>query len=117
MHPVTLQFPSRTLEREFRREVGEASRRATRATLVIVAALYMAALAVDVPREELLHGAFYIPSALLLGVLAAYTIERYARHAFLHERAIEEERARAERLLLNVLPAGGRAGGRGVKRG
>jgi class 3 adenylate cyclase len=41
----------------------------------------------------------------VIGLLAAYTIERYARRAFLHEREATSERERSERLLLNVLPA------------
>ncbi|HUP20275.1 MAG TPA: adenylate/guanylate cyclase domain-containing protein [Gemmatimonadota bacterium] len=63
------------------------------------------ALEIGVSREEMLSGAFFIPTAIALGTLAAYTIERYARHAFLHDRAMQEERARADRLLLNILPA------------
>ena len=41
----------------------------------------------------------------VIGLLAAYSIERYARRAFLHEREATSERERSERLLLNVLPA------------
>ncbi len=216
MHPLTLRFPSDGQEREFRREMGEASRRPSRVTIFVVTFLFLiyavldravlpadvarsllgvriavglalvgvaattwhsawpafrswaivasmlvatagllaimalqgpglglpiwsgigiailgaatvfrlrvvwvvplaaavglawlaTALTTAVPREELLNGVFFIPTASILGVLAAYTIERYARHAFLHDRAVQEERARADRLLLNVLPAG-----------
>jgi guanylate cyclase len=50
-------------------------------------------------------GTVALVQTYVIGLLAAYTIERYARRAFLHEREATSERERSERLLLNVLPA------------
>ena len=49
-------------------------------------------------------GTLALIQTYVIGLLAAYTIERYARRGFLHEREAEQERERSERLLLNVLP-------------
>ncbi|HEY7472275.1 MAG TPA: adenylate/guanylate cyclase domain-containing protein [Gemmatimonadota bacterium] len=55
--------------------------------------------------ERALVGGVALLQTYVIGLLAAYTIERYARRAWLHERAAERERARSDRLLLNILPS------------
>ena len=63
------------------------------------------AIAGDLTAERVFGGTVALLVTYVIGLLAAYTIERYARRAFLHEREAERERERSERLLLNVLPA------------
>ncbi|HEY3212351.1 MAG TPA: adenylate/guanylate cyclase domain-containing protein [Actinomycetota bacterium] len=46
----------------------------------------------------------YLVSFGLLGGLAAYRTERFTRDLFLRERQVEQERARSDGLLLNMLP-------------
>ncbi|MFN2383880.1 MAG: adenylate/guanylate cyclase domain-containing protein, partial [Gemmatimonadota bacterium] len=55
--------------------------------------------------EKAIGAAATLAQTYTIGLLAAYTIERYARRGFLFEREAERERERSERLLLNVLPA------------
>lgn len=55
--------------------------------------------------ERALVGGVALFQTYVIGLLAAYTIERYARRAFLSEREAQIERARSERLLLNILPS------------
>ena len=63
------------------------------------------ALAGDLTRDRAIGGWIALGSAFVIGLLAAYTIERYARRGFLYEREAAHERERSERLLLNILPA------------
>ena len=63
------------------------------------------ALAGDLTLERAIGGWISLGSAYVIGLLAAYTIERYARRSFLYEREATRERERSERLLLNILPA------------
>ena len=46
----------------------------------------------------------YLFSFALLGGLAAYWMERFARQLFLRQRELDQERARSDGLLLNILP-------------
>jgi len=46
----------------------------------------------------------YIVSFGLLGCLAAYWMERFARDLFLRQRELDQERNRSDVLLLNILP-------------
>jgi len=46
----------------------------------------------------------YLVSFAILGGLAAYWFERFARQLFLRERELDQERLRSEGLLLNILP-------------
>jgi class 3 adenylate cyclase len=48
--------------------------------------------------------ALFLVSFGVLGGLAAYRLERFSRQVFLHERQLDEERERSDRLLLNILP-------------
>jgi class 3 adenylate cyclase len=80
------------------------------AILLLSAAFFAAwpvtlALAGDLTLERAIGGWISLGSAYMIGLLAAYTIERYARRGFLYEREATRERERSERLLLNILPA------------
>jgi adenylate cyclase len=46
----------------------------------------------------------YLVSFGILGLLAAYRTERFTRDLFLRERQLDQERARSDGLLLNILP-------------
>ena len=46
----------------------------------------------------------YLVSFGVLGLLAAYRMERFTRQLFLRERQLDEERLRSDGLLLNILP-------------
>jgi class 3 adenylate cyclase len=46
----------------------------------------------------------YLFSFALLGGLAAYWMERFTRQLFLRQRELDQERARSDGLLLNILP-------------
>jgi class 3 adenylate cyclase len=48
--------------------------------------------------------ALYLVSFGFLGLLAAYRTERFTRDLFLRERQLDQERARSDGLLLNILP-------------
>lgn len=47
----------------------------------------------------------FLVAAVLLGTFASYSIERFARVSWLEHRDVEEERARSDRVLVNVFPA------------
>lgn len=47
---------------------------------------------------------FYFVSFWVLGMVAAYTLERNTRLLFLRERQLDREHQRSENLLLNILP-------------
>lgn len=74
-------------------------------TATILAGYLAAAIAIGVPEDVLVMSSFFLTTAVILGLLAAFTIEGFARRSFLDRHALEDERARSERLLLNVLPA------------
>jgi len=58
----------------------------------------------DTPVPILLSNNLYLLGANVVGMFAAYHMELYTRRDFLQRRRLEEEEARSERLLLNVLP-------------
>lgn len=73
---------------------------------ILIIAVYEIGLAVqDAPRTLVVNNNFFLLSAALLSGLATYHLERFARLGFLHKQQIEEERARSDALLLNILPA------------
>lgn len=75
------------------------------AAAVVAGWLATVALTPDLTSEAAIGGLVSLSSAHVIGLLAAYTIERFARREFLQEREAARERERSERLLLNVLPA------------
>jgi class 3 adenylate cyclase len=82
--------------------------------------IYLGVVMVDgqATRPQLQLAVFYLSSFFVLGLIAAYTLERFTRLLFLREQQLDEERRRSEGLLRNILPAPvaqrlkGRAGGR-----
>jgi adenylate cyclase len=48
--------------------------------------------------------ALYLVTFGILGGLSAYRVERFTRDLFLRERQLDQERARSDGLLLNILP-------------
>lgn len=60
---------------------------------------------VDYPAQALRLAIPYLISANLLGMYIAYVLERSMRMDYLNRIEIAEQRQRAEKLLLNVLPA------------
>ncbi len=53
---------------------------------------------------SLVLATLYLVSFGILGFLAAYRTERFTRDLFLRERQLDQERARSDGLLLNILP-------------
>jgi class 3 adenylate cyclase len=53
---------------------------------------------------SLVLATLYLVSFGVLGGLAAYRMERFTRDLFLRERQLDQERARSDGLLLNILP-------------
>ncbi|HEY8115558.1 MAG TPA: adenylate/guanylate cyclase domain-containing protein [Actinomycetota bacterium] len=53
---------------------------------------------------SLVLATLYLVSFGILGGLAAYRMERFTRALFLRERQLDQERARSDGLLLNILP-------------
>ncbi|HEX5904028.1 MAG TPA: adenylate/guanylate cyclase domain-containing protein [Actinomycetota bacterium] len=53
---------------------------------------------------SLVLATLYLVSFGILGLLAAYRTERFTRDLFLRERQLDQERARSDGLLLNILP-------------
>jgi len=74
-------------------------------TLVTVVAYVTGSVLVGLDPEVLVMSSFFLGTVAILGPFATVTIELFARRSFLDRHALEEERARSERLLLNVLPA------------
>jgi class 3 adenylate cyclase len=75
----------------------------------VSAVLIVAYLAIGLATSEVTGGevklsSFYLVSFFFLGLIAAYVLERSTRLLFLRERQLDQERARSEGLLLNVLP-------------
>jgi len=62
------------------------------------------ALQGGVPWWEYLNSQFFLLAAVILGMFASYSIERFARRAWLAKREAEVEHEKSERVLFNVLP-------------
>ncbi|CAN5174386.1 hypothetical protein BH18GEM1_BH18GEM1_14410 [soil metagenome] len=71
---------------------------------VIIAYNLEVLLGREIGWHLLLNNNAFLFTASILGTFASYSIERYARINFLSRLQIEEERARSENLLLNILP-------------
>ncbi len=70
-------------------------------SLVVVAALRVGGAA----WSQVAYGAFFIAIANVLGTLIGYTLEKLRRLELVQQHTIEEERAKSDRLLRNMLPA------------
>jgi class 3 adenylate cyclase len=53
---------------------------------------------------EYLNSVFFLVAAVILGMFGSWSIERFSRRGWLAHREAEDERARSERVLMNVLP-------------
>jgi class 3 adenylate cyclase len=53
---------------------------------------------------EYLNSQFFLVAAVILGMFASYSIERFSRRGWLAQRAAEVEHEKSERVLFNVLP-------------
>jgi len=56
-------------------------------------------------NDVLLRHAFWLVAANVFGMFMGYQLDLFARREFVAMRALDAERARSERLLLNILPA------------
>jgi class 3 adenylate cyclase len=66
---------------------------------------YLTMFVTGLGRAPLFVSSIFQVSVSLIGMFAAYSLERALREDFLKERLLEAEREKSERLLLNVLPA------------
>ena len=73
-------------------------------TVVIFAGYQASSMAQGTPWDVAVYNSFYIVTFIIVGGFASYTLERLRRREFLRERALEEERARSDALLHNILP-------------
>ncbi len=73
-------------------------------TVVIFAGYQSASVAEGIPWDIAVYNNFYIVAFIVVGAFASYTLERLRRREFLRERALEQERARSDALLHNILP-------------
>ena len=58
----------------------------------------------DVDPVVVINNHFFFLAATILGMVASYTAERAARRSYCNARCADEERARSEGLLRNILP-------------
>jgi class 3 adenylate cyclase len=60
---------------------------------------------INPPLPTLVENNFHLFLANFLGMFANYLMEYYIRKDYCHDRILEEERDKAEQLLINILPA------------
>jgi class 3 adenylate cyclase len=72
--------------------------------LVVAAWTIQTALQGETQWWEYLNGQFFLVAAVILGMFASYSIERFSRRAWLARRDAEVEHEKSERVLFNVLP-------------
>jgi class 3 adenylate cyclase len=71
---------------------------------LILGYLVVTVATTEVERSRFVVALFYLVSFYVVGMIAAYTLERFTRLLFLRERQLDDERSRSHALLLNVLP-------------
>ncbi|MFZ0142276.1 MAG: adenylate/guanylate cyclase domain-containing protein [Aeromicrobium sp.] len=72
--------------------------------MVIFAGYQGASLALAIPWNIAVYNSFFLVAFIVIGGFTSYTLERLRRREFLRERALEQERARSDALLHNILP-------------
>jgi class 3 adenylate cyclase len=72
--------------------------------MVVAAWTIQTALRGETQWWEYLNGQFFLVAAVILGMFASYSIERFSRRAWLARRDAEVEHEKSERVLFNVLP-------------
>jgi hypothetical protein len=77
---------------------------ATATTLVIVAGYEASAAWQGQQWQTVLYNNFFLLSFIVIGAATSYVLERLRREEFIRERALEQERARSDALLHNILP-------------
>ncbi|MGH7565244.1 MAG: adenylate/guanylate cyclase domain-containing protein [Gemmatimonadota bacterium] len=79
-------------------------------TAMLVSLLVVGAWMIQSARQgetewwEYLNSQFFLVAAVILGMFASYSIERFARRGWLAQREAEVEHEKSERVLFNVLP-------------
>ena len=73
-------------------------------TLVIFLGYQGLSVVQGIPWDIAVYNSFYIVAFIVVGAFTSYTLERLRRREFLRERALEQERARSDALLHNILP-------------
>jgi class 3 adenylate cyclase len=73
-------------------------------TLVIFLGYQGLSVVQGIPWDIAVYNTFYIVAFIVVGAFTSYTLERLRRREFLRERALEQERARSDALLHNILP-------------
>jgi class 3 adenylate cyclase len=71
----------------------------------LIAAYEIAAIRfTDTSLAFLINNNFFLITSTAIGMITNYMLELYARKSFIQQIQLEEERQKAERLLLNILP-------------
>lgn len=75
-------------------------------SLGIFGSYELQAIVIDrMPQEIVIVNTFVLVCTLVIGIVASYNLERFARVGYYKTRRLEEEEKRSERLLLNILPS------------
>ncbi|MBV8757368.1 MAG: hypothetical protein JO257_08845 [Deltaproteobacteria bacterium] len=76
------------------------------AVSVVVLAAYVAGIALGPPvaRVAIINGMCWALLATMIGLLISRSFDQFRRRDFLKKRQLEEERAKSDALLLNILP-------------
>jgi class 3 adenylate cyclase len=72
--------------------------------LVVGAWALQTGLAGEMPWWEYLNSQFFLIAAVILGMFASYSVERFARRGWLAKREALVEHEKSERVLFNILP-------------
>ncbi len=73
-------------------------------TVVVVAGYEAATIGQQVAWDDAIYNNFFLLGFIVVGASTSYSLERLRRSEFLRERALEQERARSDALLHNILP-------------
>jgi class 3 adenylate cyclase len=74
-------------------------------SLLIIAAYEVVLLTFkEMPLDSYVTSNFFLVASNIIGMVACYQLEKYARRDFLSAHLLQIEREKSERLLLNVLP-------------
>ncbi len=73
-------------------------------TVIVVAGYEAATIGQQVAWDSAIYNNFFLLGFIVVGASTSYSLERLRRMEFLRERALEQERARSDELLHNILP-------------
>jgi len=71
---------------------------------LVFVAYVVCALVAARPRAEVVNAVIWLATANLIGMLVSRSFERFRRRDFFRQRLLERERAKSERLVVNMLP-------------